>query len=585
MLLKHAALVLSAAQALLALASPANCFTVQDSSPYPASNHSHCGEGCDPQLTTSAAPEVHLDDAVFVGIEKGVTHQYLGIPFAQPPIGDLRLRQPKALPPYSDLYFAQRFGRSCPQQKFTIPTAIRREEDRQNINNVLNLMYGRLVPDDEDCLTINVVKPSFATPISKLPVVVWIFGGAFQIGGTSTYDGANVVSRSMDLGQPIIYVSMNYRLSALGFLPGKEVKKAGVGNLGLQDQRLALNWVQTYITEFGGDPGKVTIWGESAGAISVSMHMLTNKGNQKGLFRGAIMQSGGPIPVGDIEDGQVYYDSMVENTRCGNATDTLECLRHIPYTTFKYAMDRSPDFMSYSGLILPYLPRVDGVFLTEPPQYAVLRGHVSKVPMITGNCDDEATLFSFSTSNLTTTADVRDYLKLYMMPRASEQEIDFLLRHYPNDQRAGSPFDTGIRNVFSPQFKRIAALQGDFVFHGPRRFFLKHMASKLHSWAFLFKRGKNVPFIGSAHATDLMASISATDIFLGELRDYVIRFVNFLDPNGGTGPGVPWPRWDPRRPRVIVFQDPMLFPIGVAEDNYRTDALNFVANLSLIYPI
>jgi carboxylesterase type B len=76
--------------------------------------------------------------------------------------------------------------------------------------------------------------------------------------------------------------------------------------------------------------------------------MLTNKGNQKGLFRGAIMQSGGPIPVGDIEDGQVYYDSMVENTRCGNATDTLECLRHIPYTTFKYAMDRSPDFMSYS---------------------------------------------------------------------------------------------------------------------------------------------------------------------------------------------------------------------------------------------
>jgi acetylcholinesterase len=82
-----------------------------------------------------------------------------------------------------------------------------------------------------------------------------------------------------------------------------------------------------------------------------------------------------------------------------------------------------------------------------------------------------------------------------------------------------------------------------------------------------------------------MASISATDISLGELRDYVIRFVNFLDPNGGTGPGVPWPRWDPRRPRVIVFQDPMLFPIVVAEDNYRTDALNFVANLSLIYPI
>jgi acetylcholinesterase len=82
-----------------------------------------------------------------------------------------------------------------------------------------------------------------------------------------------------------------------------------------------------------------------------------------------------------------------------------------------------------------------------------------------------------------------------------------------------------------------------------------------------------------------MASISATDIFLGELRDYVIRFVNSLDPNGGTGVGVPWPQWDPLRPRVIVLQDPILFPIVVADDNYRTDALSFVANLSLIHPI
>jgi acetylcholinesterase len=85
--------------------------------------------------------------------------------------------------------------------------------------------------------------------------------------------------------------------------------------------------------------------------------MLTDKGDQKGLFRGAIMQSGGPIPVGDIENGQVYYDSMVKHTRCGNATDTLDCLRHTPYTTFKHAMDQSPDFMSYSVWTQITLPR------------------------------------------------------------------------------------------------------------------------------------------------------------------------------------------------------------------------------------
>ena len=125
-------------------------------------------------------------------------------------------------------------------------------------------------------------------------------------------------------------------------------------------------------------------WGESAGAISVSLHMLTNKGNQEGLFRGAIMQSGGPIPVGDIENGQPYYDYIVDRTGCSNATDTLACLRTVPYSTFKKAMDESPNFFAYQGLALAWLPRVDGAFLTEPPQYSVLRGHVSNVPMISG---------------------------------------------------------------------------------------------------------------------------------------------------------------------------------------------------------
>jgi acetylcholinesterase len=115
--------------------------------------------------------------------------------------------------------------------------------------------------------------------------------------------------------------------------------------------------------------------------------MLANKGNQEGLFRGAIMQSGAPIPVGDIENGQRYYDFMVDRTGCGNVTDTLGCLRKVSYPTFKKAMDSSPNFFAYQGLVLAWLPRVDGVFLTEPPQYSVLRGHVSNVPMISGVSD------------------------------------------------------------------------------------------------------------------------------------------------------------------------------------------------------
>ena len=88
-------------------------------------------------------------------------------------------------------------------------------------------------------------------------------------------------------------------------------------------------------------------WGESAGAISVALHMLVNKGDQEGLFRGAIMQSGGPIPVGDIEHGQQYYDALVKNAACDTSPDTLECLRSVPYDRLKYAMDLSPNFFAY----------------------------------------------------------------------------------------------------------------------------------------------------------------------------------------------------------------------------------------------
>ncbi|KAH8982171.1 carotenoid ester lipase precursor [Lactarius hatsudake] len=580
MLTKHGIFVLFAAQALSALSSTIVQLATQDSNPYLASDQTSFETESTSPPTNSDGPQVTLDDAIFVGLRDtaAVTDTFLGIPYALPPTNERRLRVPEPFPPYEGLYYVQEYGKACPEQFLKLPNGLDSELVYQ-VNQVVAQIYDTKSPSDEDCLTINVVKPSSATSKSRLPVVVWIFGGGFQIGSPNIYNGSSIVSRSIDLDQPVIFVSINYRLSAFGFMPGKEVKAAKVGNLGLQDQRLALKWVQTYITEFGGDPSKVTIWGESAGAISVSLHMLANKGNQEGLFRGAIMQSGGPIPVGDIENGQPYYDFMVQKTGCSGSSDTLGCLRKVPYNTFKKAMDESPNFFAYQGLILAWMPRVDGVFLTEPPQYSVLRGHVSNVPMITGNCDDEGSLFSIATINISTSAQMKDYLKLYMMPMAKDSEVDLVLKHYPADQRAGCPFDTGLKNALSPQFKRTAAIQGDFVFHGPRRFLLKHRADKQKSWGFIHKRGKNIPFIGAAHALDIVSA------FRGDLRDYVIRFINNLDPNGKKGLGVPWPQWNPKKPKVIIFQDGALFPIVIGDDNYRTDPLNLVANMSLLYPV
>jgi len=317
----------------------------------------------------------------------------------------------------------------------------------------------------------------------------------------------------------------------------------------------------------------------------VAMQMITNGGDNEGLFRGAVMQSGGPIPVGDIEHGQQYYDSMIVKTGCGSAPDTLDCLRKVPYATFKKAMDESPNMFAYQGLILAWLPRVDGVFLTEPPQVAVLRGHVSNVPMIAGNCDDEGTLFSFSSTNVSTSADLKTYMKQFMMSRAKDSHIDLLLQYYPDDQRAGSPFDTNYRNDFSPQFKRISALQGDFVFHGPRRLLLQNVAAKQKSWGFIHKRGKDIPYVGAAHSTDLVDSFDMLDDAApSELMNNIIWFTNNLDPNGHSGPVV-WPQWDPQNPKALVFQDSLLIPQLIIDDNYRTDAMEFMRNISLLYPI
>jgi len=238
----------------------------------------------------------------------------------------------------------------------------------------------------------------------------------------------------------------------------------------------------------------------------------------------------------------------------------------------------SPNFFAYQGLALTWLPRVDGVFLTEPPQYAVLRGHVADVPMLAGNCDDEGSLFSLSSLNVTTTAQLHKYFKSFMLPTAVQSEVDLLLQYYPDDPRAGCPFDTGLRNILSTQFKRIAAIQGDIVFHGPRRLLLKYQASKQRAWAFLHKRGKELPFIGAAHGTDLINSFGG-----GELTDYVIYFTRNLNPNGNLE--VSWPQYDLRDPQVLIFQDDSLFPVITGRDDYRADPLKFVANLSLLHPI
>ncbi|KAF8838648.1 alpha/beta-hydrolase [Paxillus ammoniavirescens] len=527
-------------------------------------------------LEEYSLPTVTLNSATVTGISSGSMNKFLGIPFAQPPTGNLRFQLPQALPPYNSSFSATAYGPACPQQAIGSPlvSGLPAETLDYLANTIFNIVT---LPSAEDCLTLNVVAPAEATPDSKLPVVAWIYGGGFEIGGTSQYDGSIIVEKAISLGVPAIYVSMNYRLNAFGFLASQEVKDAGVGNLGLQDQRLALYWVQKYIGAFGGDPTKVTIWGDSAGAISVALHMLTNGGNPGGLFRAAFMQSGSPIPVGDITNGQGYYDALVDETGCSSTSNTLQCLREVPYETLLAAVNQSPGIFSYQSLVLAWMPRVDGVFLTDNPQYLVQQGSVADVPFVTGDCDDEGTVFSFSTLNITTDAQLEEYLRTYWLPDAPLTTIQELMQYYPADITQGSPFDTGILNALTPQFKRIAAFQGDAVFEAPRRFFLQNRSGKQPMWTFVSKRLKAVPFLGSFHGSDILNVYGGHD-----MASYLVRFVSNLDPNGGTD--LYWPEYTTADPNMLEFLDGLISQ-ALTQDTYRVEAIAFLTNVSLAYPV
>ncbi|KAI9442992.1 Alpha/Beta hydrolase protein [Lactarius indigo] len=530
--------------------------------------------------THPTSPIVTLDKGTFIGTTANGVNKFLGIPFAKPPVGNLRFRHPQSPDPYDGTHNATAYGLSCPQQATTL--AIPNGLPQQTLEYFASLFgNGTTTPiqDGEDCLTLNVIAPANARPGSNIPVVVWIYGGGFEVGSSAFNDGSVIVNHSIALQQPVVYVSMNYRVSAFGFLAGQEVKDAKVGNLGLWDQRLALHWVQKYIHAFGGDPTKVTIWGESAGAVSVSLQMLANGGNTAGLFRAAFMQSGPPTSGGDITRGQQYYDYLVESTGCKDSCDTLACLRAAPYKELKAAVDSTPSVFSYQSVALVWRPRIDGVFLAGPPLELTQQGKAARIPFVIGDCDDEGTLFSLSQTNITTEAELRDYLSEFFFLNATDAQMDGLLALYPQDVTQGSPYDTGTQNAFTPEFKRIASILGDFTFQAPRRSFLEYLSGRQNTWSFLSKRLKSLPVLGSLHGSDIPNIYGG-----GDLTDYLINFATNLDPNS-SGLGPQWPRYTTSSRQLMTLVDGQATNRTITLDTYRVEAMEYLTKLRLANPL
>ncbi|KAI0699629.1 alpha/beta-hydrolase [Cerioporus squamosus] len=504
----------------------------------------------------------------------------MGIPFAEPPLGDLRLRLPKPITSYNGTINATQPATQCMQ---LLPT-IRTDAPAELLQDMTAYVGGFVstgLPQSEDCLTVNVQVPEGTQPGAKLPVialtVILLSSGGFVVGSSAQMTGDAVVQRSVAMGQPVIFAAMNYRLHAFGFLGGKEVKDAGVGNLGLHDQREGLRWIHKHIAAFGGDPDKVTIWGPSAGAISVGLQMVTNGGDPEGLFRGAIMSSGSPLPSGDITHLQPQYDTVVEHAGCANSSDTLQCLREVPADTLLAAAATIPSLFGYPGLATPWAPRADGVFLKAAPQHLVLNGSVADIPFLTGDSLDEGTVFASGSFNVTTEDQFRSYVHQFFYPNAPEALLSPLFKLYPNDPAQGSPFGTGDANELAPMYKRMAAFQGDIIFQAPRRFFLNQRSSKQNAWTFINERGR-FGGLGVAHGSDFGPALLGAD----DLADYIIQFTATLDPNGASNRTISWPKYDAAHRKALHLVDEGL---NIGNDSLRLAAMDELTALSVAFPL
>lgn len=328
-------------------------------------------------------PVVSTKDGQIKGITVDKAHIFYGIPYADPPVGAYRWKPPRPVSPWTGVYDAS-FPRAACVQACRGP-----EECPQKVS--------------EDCLYLNIFVPvdvNISSPLrSSLPVMVWIHGGDFIAGSASKplYDGRFISNFTRT-----VVVSVEYRLGAFGFLvSGKDPHTSAAGNYGILDQQAALLWVQRNIAVFGGDPSKVTIFGESAGAQSVSLHLMIQ--SSKPLFQQAVLQSlPFSIPLKTRHDALRLGKDFAKKTNC-SVSDIVCLLSLTPQAVLAAQMKTSSKIVNpfrFLEVFETWGPYIDGELIKEQAVIAFLKGHWQKEkPVLLGTTSEEGVLFVYGVFN------------------------------------------------------------------------------------------------------------------------------------------------------------------------------------------
>ncbi|KAH8886582.1 alpha/beta-hydrolase [Thozetella sp. PMI_491] len=537
--------------------------------------------GAAPSAATCGPPTATTLNGTYVGERWDALRQdiFRGIPFAQPPVGDLRYAIPKPLDTkWNGTRNATVFSPSC-------------------VGDTSNAYSGGTVQVSEDCLTLNVIRPSGYGPSSKLPVVVWIYGGGFRSGGSSlaAYNQSWIVNRAALSGTPIVAVSINYRVGGFGWLWSNELKMIGASNLGFRDQRLALHWIQENIAAFGGDPTKVVIQGESAGGVSVGHHLVAYGGRNDNLFRGAIAQSGTPATYKSYDTAdqwQPFFNAVANATNCSRpvGSGVLACLRKVPVA------DLSAALISYAPNENPYTPLMDGDIFKISTTTSMKKGEFLKVPFIVGtNFDEGAT---FAPRNINTTEQFIKSLSLTTTGgnNISDTTGQIIAALWPDLPQIGIPATYHSRpdpsSGYGYMWKRAASYAGDQQLHSSRRLtsqmWAKYSNVSLFSYHFnvvpqgakpevAVSHGVEIPFsFYNVNTTGFTQAPATYTQISGLMTNMWISFITTLSPNAKGHSGVSWPPYSLEKPQNLVFDVNVTNLAYLEDDIFRAEAINFL---------
>jgi len=476
-------------------------------------------------------PAVQIAQGALAGdVEDGIA-VFRGIPYAAPPTGALRWRAPQPAANWSGIRNARAFGAICPQIAGPRTSGLKQSED---------------------CLTLNVWSPD-ARESAKLPVMVWIYGGSFRTGGSAMhiYDGTDLAKRG------VVIVTLNYRLGPLGFMDlsalGQNIPGEPAANYGLMDQLAALKWVQTNIARFGGDPSNVTIFGESAGGVSVNVLMASPA--SRGLFAKAISESGlGLIATKTKAEGQATAASFAAHHNA-NGASTLATLRALPVKDI--LNDEKRD-----GIFNGFGPYVDGTVIPDQVSVLFAKGEIAKIPYLTGWNSNEASLMpslgDTTASVLAQLGEHGDRIRALYEQKGKLSDDDFAALLFDDDV-----FGAGAQGLAGFV---AAAGQPSYVYH------FAYVAEGFRSRFKGVDHAGEIPYVFGTRGLDLPFTVTLLTGGITDNDQKVIAQVqsywtNFAKTGNPDGAGLSaWPSFKPGRTTLVIDNDGAAAQAGFRQD-------------------